>query len=182
MSSTFARARFTFLVASAGATFAALAGLAALAAPRRVEALDVPAIAPGSAYIQTNLASDVPGLASLVDPQLINPWGVAVRGISPFWTANNGTSTSSLLLVVPATDATTLNPSLPHVNIPGGLPTGVVGNATSDFQIGGPPAAASFLFASITGNITAWSSASGTTAQNAVSLPGHVWTGLALAN
>ena len=44
-------------------------------------------IAPGSAYIQTNLASDITGLGQLVDPQLINPWGIAIRGTSPFWTA-----------------------------------------------------------------------------------------------
>jgi uncharacterized protein (TIGR03118 family) len=166
----------TFLVAAVGA----FTGLAAFAAPPRVKALDVPNIAPGAAYVQTNLASDVAGVAPMVDPQLINPWGVSIRGTSPFWTANNGSSSSSLLLVVPASDATTLNGSMPHVNIPGGLPTGTVGNSTSDFQIGGPPAAANFIFASITGNITAWNAASGTTAQNAVSMPGHVWTGLAI--
>jgi len=148
------------------------------------ESAAVPNIAPGSAYIQTNLASDVAGIAQLLDPQLINPWGIAIRGTSPFWTANNASSTSSVLRVVPATDATTLNPAPAHVNIPGGLPTGVVGNSTTDFQLtppgGGTPAAATFIFSSITGNITGWNGASGATAQNVVSMPGHVWTGLAI--
>ncbi|MGN6184982.1 MAG: TIGR03118 family protein, partial [Thermoanaerobaculia bacterium] len=156
----------------------------ALAAQPNVKADEVPNIAPGSAYIQTNLASDVNGLAQTLDPQLINPWGIAIRGTSPFWTANNAASSSSLLRVDPVTDATIINPSPSHISIPGGLPTGVVGNSTSDFQItppgGGTPAAAIFIFDSITGNITAWNGASGASAQSVVSMPGHVWTGLAI--
>ncbi|MBV9493390.1 MAG: TIGR03118 family protein, partial [Acidobacteria bacterium] len=144
---------------------------------------DVPSIAPGSAYYQTNLASDLNNLAKIVDPQLVNPWGITIRGTSPFWTANNGSGTSSLLQVVPGSDSTSLS-GIGHVTIPGGLPTGTVGNSTVDFQIAPPspgaPAPANFIFASITGNITSWNAASGTTAQNQVSMPGHVFTGLAI--
>ena len=140
-------------------------------------------IAPGSAYRQTNLLSDVPGLAPVLDPLLVNPWGITVRGTSPFWVANNGTSTTQLIRET-ATDPAVLNPSPQTINIPGGLPTGTVGNSTTDFQItppgGGTPAASNFIFASITGNITAWNGASGASAQNVVSMPGHVWTGLAI--
>jgi uncharacterized protein (TIGR03118 family) len=65
------------------------------------------------------------------------------------------------------------------------LPTGTVNNNTvADFKItppgGGAPANSNFIFASITGNITAWNGASGASAQNVVSMPGHVWTGLAI--
>jgi uncharacterized protein (TIGR03118 family) len=140
-------------------------------------------IAPGSAYRQTNLISDVPGLAPVLDPLLVNPWGLTVRGTSPFWVANNGTSTTQLIRDN-GTLPVTLNPSPQTINIPGGLPTGAVGNSTTDFQItppgGGTPAAANFIFDSITGNITAWNGASGAAAQNVVSMPGHVWTGLAI--
>ena len=143
----------------------------------------IPVIAPGSAYRQTNLISDVPGLAPVLDPLLVNPWGLTVRGTSPFWVANNGTSTTQLIRDN-GTLPVTLNPSPQTVNIPGGLPTGAVGNSTTDFQItppgGGTPAAANFIFDSITGNITAWNGASGAAAQNVVSMPGHVWTGLAI--
>ncbi|HET7436579.1 MAG TPA: TIGR03118 family protein [Thermoanaerobaculia bacterium] len=171
------------ILAIALATLAALAVLipSALAAPpRATTTLAVPPIAPGAAYEQTNLASDVAGIARIVDPQLVNPWGLTYRGTSPFWTANNGSSSSSVLQVVPATDATTLSPTLPHVAIPGGLPTGIVGNTTSDFVMGSAPA--NFLFASITGNITGWNAAMGGAAQIAVSMPGHVWTGLAIGS
>jgi hypothetical protein len=28
-------------------------------------------------YVQTNLVSDIPGLATVTDPHLVNPWGVS---------------------------------------------------------------------------------------------------------
>jgi hypothetical protein len=51
---------------------------------------------PGSAYRQTNLVSDVPGLAPVLDPLLVNPWGITKTAASPFWVSNNGTSTTQL--------------------------------------------------------------------------------------
>src|SRR6266511_4534362 len=50
----------------------------------------------GSAYRQTNFISDIPGLAFIQDPILVNPWGIAFRGTSSFWVAINGTATSAL--------------------------------------------------------------------------------------
>src|ERR1041385_5568931 len=38
---------------------------------------DVPVIAPGSAYRVTTLLSDIPGLAPVLDPLMVNPWGIA---------------------------------------------------------------------------------------------------------
>jgi uncharacterized protein (TIGR03118 family) len=140
----------------------------------------VPVIAPGSAYRQTNLVSDVPGLAPLLDPLLVNPWGVAQLATSPFWIANNGTSTAELF----GGDVGS-NPLFKNsltVTIPGGLPTGTVSNPNSDFVItsGGGTGPARFIFDSITGNIVAWRA--GSVATIMVSNPGHVYTGLALAN
>lgn len=144
-------------------------------------------IAPGSAYRQTNMISDSPGLAFVLDPLLVNPWGIAIRAGSPFWVANNGTSTTQLIRGDVSGAPVVLNASPQTVNIPGGLPTGTVGNTTIDFAIPAPgptptatPAPANFIFASITGNITAWNSSSGSTAQNTVAMAGHVWTGLAI--
>lgn len=54
-------------------------------------------VPPGQAYRQTNFISDWPGLAPLQDPFMVNPWGITVRGTSPFWIANNGTSTTQLV-------------------------------------------------------------------------------------
>src|SRR4051812_10508314 len=162
-----------------------------LSAPRvRAQSPDgpsaVPNIAPGSAYRQTNLLSDIPGMAPVLDPLLVNPWGMAASASSPFWIANNGTSTTQLVRGDVSGAPVVLNTSPQTVSIPGGLPTGVVRNGTTDFQItppgGGTAAAANFIFVSITGNVTAWNGSSGAAAQNAVSLPGHVWTGLAIGS
>lgn len=150
----------------------------------------IPVIAPGSAYRQTNFVSDWPGVGLIQDPLLVNPWGVTVRGTSPFWVANNGTSTSTLYrgdTGVPPSPIVK-NPGLSGITIPGGLPTGAVGNSTSDFVVTSGPAsgAANFIFSSITGNISGWNAnvpAPGSTqAVIMASHPGHVYTGLAIGN
>jgi uncharacterized protein (TIGR03118 family) len=153
---------------------------------------NVPNIAPGSAYRQTNLISDLPGVAPVLDPLLVNPWGISLTGSSPFWVANNGTSTTQLIRGdQPAGDPVVLNPSPQTVTIPGGLPTGTVANpVAAEFVLPGAcasaPCGANFLFASITGNIAGWDpnapAAGSTTAVIAASHPGHVYTGLAYAN
>ncbi|HBB87962.1 MAG TPA: TIGR03118 family protein [Blastocatellia bacterium] len=152
---------------------------------------NIPVIAPGSAYRQTNFVSDIPGLAPVLDPLLVNPWGISLTSSSPFWVANSNTSTSQLIRDPNGAGPVVLNPSPQTVTIPGGLPTGTVANPTAaDFVLPGAcaaaPCGANFLFASITGNITGWDpnapAAGSTTAVIAASHPGHVYTGLALAN
>jgi uncharacterized protein (TIGR03118 family) len=146
----------------------------------------VPVIAPGSAYRRTHLISDIPGFAPLLDPLLVNPWGITFRGTSPFWLNNDGTSTTQLVKGDVSGAPVVLNANPQTVNLPGGLPTGIVANATTDFQIappgGGTPAASLFIFDSKTGNINAWNGAQGTTAKSVVSNPGHVYTGLAIGS
>jgi uncharacterized protein (TIGR03118 family) len=150
----------------------------------------IPVIAPGSAYRQTNLISDSPGVAPVLDPLLVNPWGISLTASSPFWIANNGTSTTQLIRAQAGTPVV-LNPSPQTISIPGGLPTGTVANpVATDFVLPGAcaaaPCGANFLFSSITGNITGWDpnapAAGSTTAVIAASHPGHVYTGLAIAN
>src|SRR4051812_40992871 len=166
-------------------------GLAApkLTAQSPTSPSDIPVIAPGSAYRQTNLISDIPGLAPVLDPLLVNPWGITATASSPFWVANNGTSTTQLIRGdVPSGSPDVLNANPQTVTIPGGLPTGTVTNpVATEFVLPGPcasaPCRANFLFASITGNIVGWSpnapTAGSTTGVIAASQPGHVYTGLA---
>src|SRR5215831_3036903 len=52
-------------------------------------------------FIQTNLVSDIPGLAALTDPELHNPWGISHNATSPIWVSNQGTNTSTLYQVTP---------------------------------------------------------------------------------
>src|SRR5215213_614577 len=81
-------------------------------------------------YQQTNLVSDVPGLAQFTDPDLVNPWGLDASGAGPWWSANNGTGTSTLYNGAGVKQAlvVTVEPS------PSG-PTGIVFNGSSDFQL-----------------------------------------------
>lgn len=103
-------------------------------------------------YVQTNLVSDIPGLATTTDPNLVNPWGLTRTQSSPWWVANNGTETSTLYnglgqrfpLAMPLV-----------VTIPGGAPTGTVANTSTDFQLttGNP---ARFIFVTEEGTISGW--------------------------
>jgi uncharacterized protein (TIGR03118 family) len=140
----------------------------------------VPPIAAGSAYQQKNFISDIPGLALIQDPLLVNPWGLASSATSPFWIANNGTSTATLY--GGDVSGSPIAKNVLTVSIPGGLPTGNVFNSGPDFVItsGGGTGPARFIFSSITGNIVGWRA--GTTGLNVASNAGHVYTGLALAN
>ncbi|PYS81964.1 MAG: TIGR03118 family protein [Acidobacteria bacterium] len=155
---------------------------------------NIPAVPPGQAYRQTNLISDVPGLAPIQDPLLVNPWGVTATSSSPFWVVNNGTGTTQLLRGDVVGSPFVLNPSPQTVTLPGGppsLPTGAVAvsnvtTAATDFNFtptgGSTPVKAVFIFDSITGNIIAWNPALGATAQVVKSQPGHTYTGLAIGN
>lgn len=129
--------------------------------------LFVHAAPPG--YVQTNLVSDIPGLAAHTDPNMLNPWGVAFfSGASPFWINENNAGISSLIDGMGNPFA-----SLPSVIIPaptsatGGTPTGIVANifavffsGNGAFQIPGPAntsfGPALFIFATEDGTIEAW--------------------------
>jgi hypothetical protein len=46
--------------------------------------------------LQTNLVSDLPGVAELQDPHLVNPWGLTESGSGPFWVSDNNAGVSTL--------------------------------------------------------------------------------------
>jgi uncharacterized protein (TIGR03118 family) len=135
-----------------------------------------------SAYKQINLVSDIPGVAEITDPHLVNPWGLAAFPGAPLWVADNGTNDSTLYTGGVRGSAPNIVPLV--VKIPFGAPDGTVANSTGDFPVSSDrgTAPASFIFASETGAITAWSgSVSGTSATTEVK-PGanKVYKGLAL--
>src|ERR671937_1509982 len=45
-------------------------------------------------FTQTNLVSDIPGLAATTDPNLVNPWGMTLGTNSGLWVAENGKGTA----------------------------------------------------------------------------------------
>src|SRR4051794_39827101 len=93
-------------------------------------ALAVPAMADGhpATVRQVNLVSDIPGKAAITDPDLVNPWGLALGATSPLWSANAGTDTSTVYSSAPG--ATTATKAPIRVTLPGSpaLPTGQVAN------------------------------------------------------
>jgi uncharacterized protein (TIGR03118 family) len=138
-------------------------------------------------YTQTNLISDIPGVARITDPNLVNPWGMSEIGTSPLWVADNGSDKSTLY--TGAIGGSIPVPRSLVVDIQGGAPDGTVGNttgSTTDFLVhnaAGTTAPANFMFASENGFITAWSGAvSGTTAGIVAGGRNAVYKGLALAS
>ena len=174
--------------------------LVVVTAAAGILALGVPAVAaPGPSHHgdrhddrkfavqQVNLVSDVPGLASLTDPDLANPWGLALLPTSPLWSANNARDVATLYQVPPggttATKVTAVRPVFPDMPE---LPTGQVSNTGTGFvnTLNGASAPARFIFSTLTGHIEAWAPGldpgPGPTETRA-SVPGAVYTGLAIA-
>ena len=119
-------------------------------------------------------SADGPTMPS-IDPNLVNPWGLAFNPAGPIWVADNGTGVSTvynaqgqiqtLVVTIPPASGGT-SPS---------APTGLVFNITAAFM------ADKFIFSSENGTIAGWQSgtAAVTRADNATA--GTVYKGLALA-
>ena len=115
-----------------------------------------PATSFAQKYQQTILVSNVSGLGAItVDPNLVDPWGIARSTTSPWWVSDraagvstlyNGTTGAKLALVVTIPPA----PGLAK-----GSPTGIVLNGSSDFAVA-PGKPAIFLFVSLDGTISGW--------------------------
>lgn len=63
---------------------------------RTNSAREVPAVSFVGSYRQTNLVSDLPGVALVEDRLLSNPFGVALNSNSSFWVVNNNTDRATL--------------------------------------------------------------------------------------
>ena len=106
-------------------------------------------------YVQTNLTSDLPGVAQNLDPNLVNPWGIAFSPTSPIWIADNHTGLSTVYngagkpFPVASPLVVTIPP--PTGGTPPASPTGIVFTNTG---FGG----SHFIFATEDGTISAWSS------------------------
>ncbi|HET6879917.1 MAG TPA: TIGR03118 family protein, partial [Pirellulales bacterium] len=147
----------------------------------------ITAPAPKSGYLQVNLASDQNGAALIQDPNLVNPWGVALPASGgALWVSDNGTGVSTLYSGDVAGSAFGKVPLT--VSIPTGAPTGQVANSTTDFSVSaaGASGPAKFIFASENSDITGWNptvpAPGSTQAEVAATTAGAVYKGIALAN
>jgi uncharacterized protein (TIGR03118 family) len=137
-------------------------------------------------FVQTNLVSNISGLATLTDASLANPWGFSHSAGSPFWISDQGTNIATLYAVTGQTNVSKVNIA-PNgfVAIPATAsgpqgPTGQVNNTNNtSFLVGngGNGMRASFIFGDLNGNISAWNT--GATAFNQASATGAI-TGLSI--
>jgi uncharacterized protein (TIGR03118 family) len=107
-------------------------------------------------YKQTNLVSDTPGLATVTDPNLVNPWGLSRSSGSPWWVSDNGPGLSTLYGATgtPASLVVTIPPADSGSGAIG-TPTGQIFNGTADFALtAGFPAR--FIFVTEDGTISGW--------------------------
>ncbi len=124
--------------------------------------LVLPALTFAQNYQQTNLVSDISGMAPLTDPNLKNPWGITRSSTSPWWVANNNSGTSTLYTgagtAVPINGdgfVTVPPPAFEPTAV--SAPTGIVFNGSAtDFLVTPGGTGAHFIFDTEDGTISAW--------------------------
>ena len=134
-----------------------------------------------SAYSATNLVGDTGTAGALsVDPNLLNPWGIAFGPTSPAWVGNNHSNTSTLY------NGNGVAQGL-IVALPAGFSaTGIVFNSSTDFVVtsGANSGVARFIYTGEGGMLAGWSPTADAT--HAISVytaaNGAVYKGLAIAN
>ena len=132
----------------------------------RLEERTLLSAAPALAYVQTNLVSNIQGMAQITDPNLVNPWDINFpqqNGLNPpIFVADQGAGFATSYQISPTADGSqVIESSLPLTIPPSGSsepsgPTGVVQNTDSEaFMIPGPdgPVSASYIFATLQGAI-----------------------------
>src|SRR6266446_8141126 len=124
----------------------------------------LPAVTQAQHYKQTNLVSDIAGMAPTFDPNLKNPWGLTrssttpARPGSPWWVGNNNSGTSTLYdgngNIIPLVVTVPAPKGAPAGTL--STPTGVVFNGSpTDFLVA-PGKSARFVFATEDGTISGW--------------------------
>src|SRR2546423_2760033 len=114
-------------------------------------------------FTWTNLESDIAGVARRVDPNLINPWGMAASPSGIIWVSDNGTGVSTLYFQDGRPVPNAANPLVVAIppsasNTGGANPTGIVFNDTPFFKVtkGGNSQPSLFIFVSEDGMISGW--------------------------
>jgi uncharacterized protein (TIGR03118 family) len=140
---------------------------------------------PANVYVQHNLVSNVPGLADVTDPNLIDPWGMSFSGTSPFWVSNHGKGNTTIYSNASSSALPTISTTVVTIPAGGGstatsTPTGQVQNGTGGFLLANGKAA-SFIFATEDGTISAWNGGTAATVMVDFSSIGTVYKGLAIS-
>ena len=139
---------------------------------------------PANVYVQHNLISNVPGLADVTDPNLVDPWGMSYSATSPFWISNHGKGNTTVYSNPSSSAPITVTTTV--VAIPSGAggptpssPTGQVQNSTTGFLLANGNKA-SFIFCTEDGTISAWNGGTAATVMVDFSGAGTVYKGMAI--
>jgi uncharacterized protein (TIGR03118 family) len=122
----------------------------------------IPVAAMGQHYIQTNLVSDVSGVAAHTDADLKNAWGVSHTATSPWWVSDNGTGLATLYNATGVKQGLIVTIAPPPGSTDPATPTGQVANGTTGFVVPKgatgttPNGPARFIFATEDGTISGW--------------------------
>jgi uncharacterized protein (TIGR03118 family) len=111
-------------------------------------------------FVQTNLVSNLPGVAAHTDPDLTNPWSFSETPSGQFRVSANGAGNAPLINA----EGHVFEPAVivpPPLGSPPGTtsaPTGNVANHTTDFVISaaGRSAPATVIFSTEDGTLSAW--------------------------
>ncbi len=139
-------------------------------------------------YQQTNLVSDIPGVAHVTDPKLSNPWGIDWGDKGPFWISDNKTGTSTVYNGAGAPFPLPPNsPIIVTIPPPSGAPspsapTGVVFSGGTHFAPDSTDTRPLFLFATEDGTVAGWGKGSAAVLRVDNSPSGAVYKGIALSS
>jgi uncharacterized protein (TIGR03118 family) len=121
-----------------------------------------------NSYTQTNLVSDIAGMATFTDPHLVNPWGLSRSASSFWWAADEGTGDSTLYNGAGAVQSLVVKVP-PASGTGNGTPTGTVALGSE------------FIFVTLDGTISAWTSGTKAVVKVNNSESGAVYTGCTAA-
>jgi uncharacterized protein (TIGR03118 family) len=121
-----------------------------------------------NSYTQTNLVSDIAGMATFTDAHLVNPWGLSRSASSFWWAADEATGVSTLYNGAGAIQSLVVTVP-PAKGTGAGTPTGTVALGSE------------FIFVTLDGTISAWTSGTKAVIKVNNSANGAVYTGVTTA-
>ncbi|HVN07040.1 MAG TPA: TIGR03118 family protein [Bryobacteraceae bacterium] len=121
-----------------------------------------------NSYTLTSLVSDIPGHATFTDSHLVNPWGLS-RGASTYWWVSDTGTGFSTLYNAAGTPQTLVVTVPPASGTGAGTPTGTVAVGSA------------FIFVTLDGTISQWTSGSKAVIKVNNSTKGAVYTGCTTA-
>ena len=98
--------------------------------------MSLASFARADSYSWTNFQSDIPGVATHTDPNLVNPWGMAANSTgTAIWVSDNGTGVSTIYQLDGTAASLVVSIPASAKRSKGANPTSIVMNSTSFFKV-----------------------------------------------